>query len=120
MGWWKTEHGTIGDEVADVLYPFWDAVESTYLKDVGRLPTQGEVADLIEFGSRGVFKVQCGDPKAAFSARIIDKDTPRAAKPGAQGCFGQPRPPGKMATIDPDTGKHWDERRLDEEDTKIE
>jgi hypothetical protein len=55
-----------------------------------KTPTQGDIADLIEFCSGGVFKVECGDPNAPFILKeLTHADTPKAGEPGAQGILGE-------------------------------
>ncbi len=110
MGWWKTRNGTIGDPVADVVDRMFREVEDVYLKEVGRLPTQGEIGDVVEFCSSGVFKVECGDSNYVWTTFTShDDDTPRAAKRGDQGAFGESATPPKgcLANVDPTTGQHW-------------
>lgn len=109
MGWWRTGNGTIGDAPADLCDRFLEEVEALYLHEVGRQPTQGELADIIEFCSGGILKVTCGDAKHPFStATVHDDSTPKAAECGAKGCFGDAAapPPGRLANIDPTTGEH--------------
>ncbi len=109
MGWWRTRNGVIGDGPADILAKFLDDVEGEYMKEVGRLPTQGEIADLIEFGSAGVFSVKCGNTEHPWThATSHDDDTPRHGKCGEHGslgaCAGPPK--GHLANVDPSTGEH--------------
>ena len=109
MGWWITDNGTIGDGPADLCDRFLEDIETLYLRETGRLPSQGEIADLVEFCSNGVLRVACGDAGHPFSmATIHDDGTPRAAERGAKGARGDAAkpPPGRMANIDPTTGGH--------------
>lgn len=109
MGWWKTDNGTIGDGPADLCDEFMDKVEALYLCETGRQPTQGEIADLLEFCSCGILMVACGDAKYPFSsATKSDDDTPRAAERGAKGCLGgAAKPlPDHLANVDPTTWEH--------------
>lgn len=110
MGWWKTRNGVIGDSPADVAAKFWKDVEAAYLKETGRLPLQGEIADLLEFTSCGVFSVCCGDVAYPWtSATRAEEDTPRAAAVGECGAlssFAIP-PGGCLANVDPETGEHY-------------
>lgn len=105
-----TDNGTIGDGPADLCDRFMREVEEIYLHETGRPPSQGEIADLLEFCSSGVLKVVCGDTKHPFSTETLHDDaTPKAAKCGAKGCFGDAaKPPtGRMANVDPTTGEHF-------------
>lgn len=112
MGWWKSEHGVLGDWPADVMDAALKKIENVYLQECGRLPTQGELADLVEFCTCGVLRPQCGDPKFPFTkATVAEADTPRAApkgNQGASGCASTP-PPGKMANVNPETGEYFDQ-----------
>lgn len=88
MGWWKTDSGVIGDGAADLGDKFLDKVEKLYLREMERLPTQGEIADIIEFCCCGILKAACGDAKYPFSTETIhDDDTPRVAERGEKGCM---------------------------------
>jgi len=109
MGWWKTSNGVIGDPSADLGDAFLEKIEKLYLEEMGRLPTQGEIADTIEFCSGGILKVECGDAKHPFSAETIhDDDTPTASACGEKGCLGDGAAPpdGHLANVDPNTGEH--------------
>lgn len=90
MGWWKSSCGTIGDSVADIMDAAIHKIEAEYQEYRGRLPTQGELADLIEFSTCGVLVPVCGDPKFPFSKKSChEDDTPRAVERGQQGVFGE-------------------------------
>lgn len=110
MGWWKTSGGVIGDEPADLCDRFLQDIEALYEREMGRLPSQGEIADTIEFCTGGILKVACGDPKHPFSTETIhgDGDTPRAAGCGEKGALADAaRPPsGGLVNVDPTTGEH--------------
>lgn len=86
-----------------------EEIESIYLEDVGRLPTQGEVADLIAFVTNGCLVPMCGAVAHPFTkATSADDETPRAEQRGFRGALG-PRadgPPGTMRNVDPTTGEH--------------
>jgi len=110
MGWWKSQHGVIGDSPADIMGNAMQAIEQAYLREANRLPTQGEIADLLQFCSCGVFDVACGDPKFEFSRQTrADASTPRLRKPGAQGASGKANAPraGEMGNVDPVNGEHY-------------
>lgn len=109
MGWWRSQNGVIGDSPADVMDNAMAAIERAYLRGAGRPPTQGEIADLIQFCSGGVFDVACGDPKFEFSKKTVANDsTPRRCRRGAQGASGLANAPGpgEMGNIDPRSGRH--------------
>lgn len=113
MGWWKTQHGTIGDGPADIMDAALKKIESEYLEQVGRLPTQGELANLIEFTTCGCLSPACGDPAHPFTkATLGDDDTPRAKPRGEQGAAGpcsiNGLEPGKLANVDPTTMENLD------------
>lgn len=117
MGWWKSQNGVIGDRPADILHAALNAIEHIYVQESGRRPTQGELADLIQFCSAGVFEVQCGDTKYAFSKHMLHyHDTPRRCKPGAQGASGIANRPkaGELGNVDPKTGDHMEAGELKE------
>lgn len=109
MGWWRCEHGTIGDGPADILENALKKIELQYRDAAGRPPTQGELANLIEFCTCGALVPECGDPKHPFSrATCGDKNIPRARSRGRQGVggpFSHPEP-GMMANVDPATLQH--------------
>lgn len=109
MGWWRTDNGTIGDGPADLCDRFLEDIEMLYLREMGRPPSQGEIADLVELCSGGVLRVVCGDTGHPFSTTTTrDDDTPRAAECGAKGALSDAAkpPPGRTANIDPTTGEH--------------
>lgn len=113
MGWWKSERGMLGDGPADVMGNAIVKIENEYLEQAGRLPTQGELADLVEFCSNGCLRAQCGKDDFPFTkATAADKDTPRANDCGYQGALGPASMEstaafGGMANIDPATGHHY-------------
>jgi hypothetical protein len=115
MGWWKSQNGVIGDQPADIMGGAMKAIEQTYMREAGRLPTQGELADLIQFCSCGIFDVACGDVKYEFSRQNLGLDsTPRRCRRGAQGASGvanQPKP-GEMGNVDPRSGDHYEAGEL--------
>lgn len=113
MGWWKSEHGAIGDWPSDIMAKAFNLLEDVYMRECGRLPTQGEIADLIEFCSMGVLKPQCGDPNYSFTDLNDDK-TPRAVERGLQGALREAPPKGKLANIDPATGEHYSLNDIDQ------
>ena len=109
MGWWRCEHGIIGDGPADVLDDAFKRIEKLYISGCHRPPTQGELANLIEFCSCSILKPICGDPKYPFTnENNIAKDTTRASKRGRQGASSPESiaaaSEGKMANVDPSTG----------------
>lgn len=109
MGWWNSEHGTIGDTAADALTEALCKIEDEYLEFAGRPPSQGELADLIEFCTCGCLKPICGSATWPFSkSTAVDAETPRAVEQGGQGCLVCKPPRGKLANIDPATGEHYD------------
>lgn len=109
MGWWKSPRGTIGDSAADVIDCALHKLVDVYLLEVGRLPTQGEVADVISFCSSGQLAIRCGDDAYTFDILGCDA-VPCAEERGLRGALGPgARPPrGKLANIDPCTGTHYD------------
>lgn len=116
MGWWKTQHGTIGDAPADHLEEAFANIESQYLRDVGRLPTQGEMVDLIAFCTCGCLVSKCGDPNFAWTkATAHEDDTPRAEPRGSRGASGTcaAPPEGQLINIDPATGEHFNPPSVD-------
>lgn len=111
MGWWKSQNGVIGDQPADVMDHALKAIELTYQREAGRPPTQGEIADLIQFCSCGVFDVACGDPKHNFCKKdLAAGSTPRRRRIGEQGAAGPANlpKPGEMGNVDPRTGDHYE------------
>jgi hypothetical protein len=112
MGWWRCEHGIIGDWPADVMGDALAKIEDIYLRETGRLPTQGEMANLVEFCTCGVLRPACGDPNHSYTrATRADRETPRSAKPGAQGLNGvascSGARPDEMANVNPETGLNY-------------
>ena len=74
MGWWQTEHGTIGDTPADTLDEALQQIETDYMTAHGRLPTQGEMADLIQFCSCQTLIPACGKADFPFNKETIAND----------------------------------------------
>lgn len=112
MGWWRSENGLIGDWPADIMVKALKDIEVVYLHQCGRLPTQGEIANLIEFCSTGTLKSTCGDPKYPFTtASLADEETPRASPRGNQGISGPASTnalkTGQMINVDPTTGEYF-------------
>lgn len=110
MGWWKTDNGVIGDSPADLCDRFLGDIEAMYRDEMGRPPTQGEIADTIEFCTGGILKAACGDAKHPFSAdTVLAASTPRAAGIGAKGALGDAAQPpgGGLVNIDPATGERF-------------
>jgi hypothetical protein len=110
MGWWRSENGSIGDWPADIMDKALKDIEDVYLHQCGRLPTQGEIANLIEFCSCGTLKPACGDPRYPFTkASLADDETPRASPRGNQGISGPASmdvvKAGQMVNVDPTTGE---------------
>jgi len=73
MGWWKRGSGVVGDPVADYLESLRDTLGSIpwrrtedipdevreriagfYLQDLGRLPTEEDLEELLEFVQVGI------------------------------------------------------------------
>jgi hypothetical protein len=111
MGWWKSSHGMIGDAPADVMDRAFRQLEAVYTEQAGRLPTQGEIADLIQFSSCGTFDVRCGADAEPFSKEKAGHDPyPRARERGEQGILGAAAAcgPGEMVNVDPKTGDHYE------------
>jgi hypothetical protein len=118
MGWWRSENGILGDTVADILGKALNAIEDTYLREAGRLPTQGEIANLVEFCTCGALRPACGDPKFAYSkVSLGEDDVPRAADCGNQGVMGPASmgalKKGQMANVNPGTGENYSKKDLD-------
>ena len=110
MGWWASEHGIIGDEPADILDATLDQIEAAYERSCQRPPTQGELADLIEFCTAGTLVPRCGDVEHPFRKECChEDDTPRVEDCGRQGVFGVGFVPGKLANVDPSSGRHYDQ-----------
>jgi hypothetical protein len=111
MGWWKSENGIIGDSVADVIDSALNKIESIYLKECGRSPLQGELANLIEFSTCGCLKPFCGNAKYPFSKSTVgDDNTPRIGIKGEQGAMGigcSSVKEDEMVNVNPATGKHY-------------
>jgi len=115
MGWWRSSHGIIGDWPADILDKALREIEAVYQTECKRKPTQGEIANLVEFCSCGTLRPECGDPKREFSTETLDDDaTPRAVKRGDQGAFGDAAQsgPGMLANVDPATGNHYEQSEM--------
>jgi len=112
MGWWESEHGILGDHPADLLGSAIQEIVKCYQDKAGRKPSQGEIADLIEFVSRGMLRPSCGDPKHVYDPDIVDR--PCASEPGLQGVFGYgaPKNPGDLANVDPKTGTHYQQNEV--------
>ena len=109
MGWWKSQHGLIGDRAADALDDALGEIVDSYREEAERLPTQGELADLVEFCTSQALVPQCGAEDHPWSIEGRDVDAmPHAASAGRQGCFFATPPPGKLANVDPKTGEHYD------------
>lgn len=111
MGWWKSEHGIIGDVAADFTDEFLKKVQNAYTEFAKRPPTQGEIADLIEFVSCGIFRVNCGKTDYPFDqANKHETNVPRASEIGKQGVQGPSSNPGpgELANIDPITGDYYE------------
>lgn len=109
MGWWSTGDGMIGDGPADLADKFLEDIEALYLREAGRLPTQGEIADTIEFSTGGILKVAAGASDHPFSMETVhDDSTPRAAARGEKGAFADAADPpsGGLMNVDPTTGEH--------------
>ncbi len=110
MGWWKTDNGVIGDSPADLGDKFLEDIEALYRRETGRPPTQGEIADTIEFCTGGTLKTACGDAKHPFSTETIhDDDTPKAAEAGAKGALSDAAGTDGdgLVNIDPKTGERF-------------
>ena len=109
MSWWRSEHGTIGDSVAGVLDGALERIEDIYLREAGRQPSQGELADLIEFCTTGMLVPTCGNPAAPYSKSLKDDDeAPRVQPRGRQGALwdASAPPDERMADVDPATGNY--------------
>ena len=65
MGWWKSEHGNIGDEPADAMDALIRTVSDIYRKEDLTL-TQGQFADLVEFCTGGKLRCVCRDPHGSL------------------------------------------------------
>lgn len=110
MGWWKSERGIIGDVPADIMDEALEGIVEAYQSRAGRPPTQGELADLIEFCTCGCLRAACGAPDFPWTQENCREEaTPRAAKRGAQGALGEAsrHGPGDLANVDPSTGTHY-------------
>lgn len=122
MGWWKSQNGTIGDWPADIMAKALEEIEDAYLQATGRQPSQGELADLIEFCTAGCLKPECGDPKFPYSKPTRgDDDTPRAREKGYQGAMGPAsieslKASTGMVNIDPSTGDHFKVPNLNDDE----
>ena len=104
MSWWKSERGIIGDEVRSILDKAFEDVMDVYQKSVHRHPTQGELADLVEFTTGGILRATCGCPSERVTpASSCACDTARAAPADAQGPARRPAPFGVTAFVDPET-----------------
>jgi len=60
--WWRTRHGSISDGAVGVLDDALARIVDIYQAGPGRPPTQGELADLIEFATTGALKAVCRQP----------------------------------------------------------
>ena len=88
IGYWRSEHGVIGDGPADALDAALNKIVSEFYNEYERAPSQGELADLIEFCTGGQLSPQCGDPKHPYIRHTFAGDfTPRAKEHGRQGVF---------------------------------
>jgi len=89
MGYWSSEHGVIGDGPADALDAALNKIVSEFYNEYERAPSQGELADLIEFCTGGQLAPQCGDPNHPYIRCPFEGVfTPRAREHGKQGVFG--------------------------------
>lgn len=105
MGWWKSENGVIGDSVADIMVKALRRVVDEYKRTGNRMPTQGEMADLIEFCSRGILVPQVDNPAYVYDPD--DDNSPRAQPCGRQGVFGDASAVGGpgLRNVNPATGE---------------
>ena len=114
MGWWRCENGIIGDVPADILDNAIEAIENVYMGELGRQPTQGELANLIEFCTCGIFLPNCANANNPFSkTTCADKSQPRLSPIGNQGVMGpaslreMAENPELIANIDPKTEENY-------------
>lgn len=110
MGWWKSEHGILGDHVADILDMAWDAIVEVYQQKANRNPTQGELANLVEFTTGGVLCPLVGKADEPWDGVNGDETYPRAMERGRQGIhgpFAECRE-GELVNVDPMTGDHYE------------
>lgn len=118
-GWWKSEHGIIGDHPASILTIAFQAIENYYLTHAGRLPTQGEMSNIIEFVSKGTLVAACGHPNFSFAVNNNDEDVPRVNDIGNQGALSKYASPeeGKIVNVNPKTGENYSLNDLNESNT---
>lgn len=72
MGWFASKRGFSGDGPWDIIKKAFAAVNRCYEMDAGRRLTAGELADAIEFVSRGLFEVtltRATDTKYPFTEK---------------------------------------------------
>jgi hypothetical protein len=104
MGWWRSQRGVIGDEPADLFEKFLHDVVEIYNRRAARPPTQGELADLIEFCTRGILSCNTGKDNYAFI--LGDDDAPRSKPRGSQGALAR-MPADCLDGVDPETRKYF-------------
>lgn len=121
MGWWKSLNGMLGDGPADIMDKALKDICRDYQQATGRNPTQGEIADLLEFCTGGALVGGCGDAEHEFDFdKIHDDAVPRARERGFQGAMGPSATcdvkPGQMVNVDPETGQHCTAPEATEDD----
>ena len=85
MEWWDSDNGNqISDEGGDLCEKFLLDLGKLYVKEFGRLPTQGDIADTIRFCCGNALTVSCKDEKRPFAAceTIADLHERVAGTPG--------------------------------------
>ncbi|GEM_PF-3639694 len=107
MGWWQSAHGMIGDVPADILDYATEKIVKAYEESSGRPPTQGEMADLIDFCTCGMLAPRCGDPASPWG-----EETPKA--PGSEEFKDPEPPPDHLYNVDPASGVHFHRSEIGE------
>lgn len=116
MGWWRSEHGVIGDHPADIMDHALRQIVRVYQEKRGKEPSQGELSDLIEFCTGGSLVSACGRDDEPWSKELYGReDYPRAGRKGGQGILGPHAAcgPGEMVNVDPKTGDHFEQGEAD-------
>lgn len=103
-GWWRSERGFLSVEGATLTAWYFARLEDIYLGDVGRLPLQAEVADLLEFASAGMIRGDVGDVAAEFCTALGAPNSPTARIVGSQSPAARARD-GWHPNTDPCTGQ---------------
>src|SRR5688500_13900978 len=81
MGWWSCKGGVIGDGPADLLGDALDEIVGEYQEEHGRPPTLGELAQLIEFCTRGKLKAIAAGPEEPLGKKYVPAQEVKGGPP---------------------------------------